>query len=186
MCPALPIPKALHCFETGAPFEHCLLSGKPLAEDHTPYIIQKIFHGEEVILELAVRLEQAEGLNEGVSANSRDRINEHIWEQIDFHKRYQELLGQAEVPDFDRWTERCIFNGKERAKCSQYTLTGLCQGNLLLFLPDSPVMVSDDCNEYVQRLLSEETRRFMNDFIGQHFPTPPEFADLPGAPSFLF
>lgn len=184
-CPihTAPIPPTLHSLETGKPFETCLVSGTHLPSSDELYLIQKSYCKNEVVLEYAITLANAQQLNAGISHQSKDRIAEHIWEQVDFRKRFQRLSNHG--PAFHHWIAECVFTGNPISESTSFTLVALCHQQNVLFLPNFPAALSDTCAEAIQRLLSAETRRYLDDFSNQFFPSPPKLNDLP-TPAPLF
>lgn len=178
------LPPELHCFETGEPFKVSLIHQTPLTGD-VPYSVRKVYRGSEVIMECAMTLDEMSELEEGLSESSKARIEEHVGEQLDLADRFEKLMENPDGPEFGRWTSRCAFTGQPREECKEYSITALCQGGKLLYLPNSPVMLSDTFAEIMQSLLSEETRRYLDDFVGEHFPTPPNLEDLPVRPMLI-
>ena len=55
----------------------------------------------------------------------------------------------------------------------------MCQGDELLVGVGSPMMISGVAMRQIAELLSEQTRGWMDDFVGDNFGMPPEFCDNP-------
>lgn len=160
------VPRVYHSVYADGPFTSCLVCDEPL-DDETPYAIEKIYRGREVILESA--LCQRCGMNMGkeISQESKERLEAH-------HRRLQEGppgLSCCRVCQ----TPREALHGFS-------TVAQACLGQQTL-LP-SWMLICEPCNDRVEELLSKKTRDMFGDFVTDHFPGVPAGHDMPAPALF--
>lgn len=174
--PIQAIPKLFHNFITGKPFSECICCAKPLliGEDH--YLIEKAVKKDDVIIEYAICIECAQKKNEALSADSRERIEAWFMERVDLEKRANKLASTVGF-DFEAWTDRCIITGKPRAEMDHYTMVGGFMGSQMV-MGFGPYIMSPEAQAEMATLLSAETKRELDDFIGDNFGLPPELKKL--------
>ena len=90
----IPLPAEFHSFTEEGPFTKCTLCEEPLLEDGTPYLIHKAFHRSEVIFEYAMCLPCRAKMQEELSTESLERINQYM-DQFHIEDRNEQLLGQV-------------------------------------------------------------------------------------------
>ncbi len=149
---------------SSGPFEHCIECGRSLLEDGAPlYSIEKVMKAGETILEFAMCMGCAKSTSKEISEESRERIDEF-------------LSGASIV---STGLVRCSFCGEfqdeaegefERFTLARYT-SMIGPGHV----------VCHRCQEAMEKLLSVETRRSMDDFVEKNFPGVPEGLILPVA-----
>lgn len=157
-----PIPKSLWSDYLEAPFDTCTACGRSLAEGL--YEIQKVSNQRETIVEMAICLECSQALAAECSTQSIAAIQRFFGERLD--------LQRAE--------DRCNVCGERVSLAPTFSLCSLCSGQRLVF----PVIrVCGRCEEAIQELLSDQTRRAHDDFLNSTLPGVPAGLDL--APKIL-
>ncbi len=171
-----PVPREFHSFETGRPFSQCLVCGRSLLEDGVSYIIQKTISRGEVIMEFAMCDTCCEELNNEMSEESRQKIDEMLRGRLDLEERGRRL---SSLPGagLDTWLERCAVTKKRRGDCESYTIQAVCDGPDLLYF-GYPLLISDEAEELIVSVLSQATKGRMDDFVGQYFGPPVGALDL--------
>lgn len=147
---------------SSGPFEHCIECGCSLVEDGAPlYSIEKVMKAGETILEFAMCMGCAKSTSREISEESRERIDE--------------FLSGANIVSMG--LVRCSFCGElqdeaegefERFTLARYT-SMIGPGHV----------VCHRCQEALEKLLSVETRRSMDEFVEKNFPGVPEGLILP-------
>ncbi|MEO0454265.1 MAG: hypothetical protein AAFY98_09030, partial [Verrucomicrobiota bacterium] len=115
-------------------------------------------------------IESALEMNEQLSIESRKSIHQFLQQRANFEERSRRLIEDA-PSDFEAWTNHCVVNQTPIDREAEYHLYGLCQGSLLLF-GQYPFAMSGQVVEEMTANLSEETRGWMDDFMGTHFGSP--------------
>ncbi len=175
-----PIPPELWSDYLEAPFGTCSVCGVPL--ERTVYEIQKAFTkrqrtpsdrkgGEkprgpswETVIEMACCLDCGRSLAVEYSQQSMEAIRKFLAERL----------------RLDRPPELCNLCGEPFAAAPSYSCWALGRGTSLLF----PVIhVCAFCEEKLESLLSEKTRRAHEEFVNKTFPGVP--ADLDFSPKIL-
>lgn len=166
--PRAPLEPLFHSFFEEGPFRSCQVCGKSLAD--RLYMIQKSWVGSEVIFEAAVCHGCSEALHEELSVESRRRIRRFFLDR----RQYWDVL------------DRCHFCGEARTEQDEFVIAAACHGGDRLG-GDSPVSLCGRCEMAMQELLSPETRREMDGFLGRHFDCPPRLGHpLPTEPLVFF
>jgi hypothetical protein len=178
---SIPIPEAFRSSETGGLFDRCLMCNQYLLDEDTPYMIEKAVkqHPEmnvvEPIFEYAMCMPCAMKMHEAMSVESRERISAYFQANVDFEKRYVDLL--YEKNDVSKWIDQCVVKKTAIAHSGEYQLVAQCQGRSLLFTA-MPFALSLAAMEEMTSLMSAKTLGEIDDFIGQYFSGPPEVAAL--------
>ncbi len=175
----LDIPKILHSVEKDMPFNKCLKCGTDLLTSNHHYVIEKVFRRNEVIIELAMCLNcRGNQCDEGMSQKSADTMKAFVQEKIDFRQRLELMSQVNDIDSIDPWLERCILSDRPSQMFSEYQVVALCRGPWIQ-RDFYPAFISGKSIEEMSDLLSEETRDWMDDFIGDNFGMPSEFCDSP-------
>lgn len=160
------IPDVLHSFYEERPFVSCTRCGESLKDFAEGFRISKSFKGDEVILESAMCMPCMAAMMDETSDESKQRLEE-------FHeKHYRDVSG------FDE----CALceNTLDQVKDDEFNLVGVCQGNDML---DS-ALICFDCQEAMNEIISEETRRTWERFRQENFPgVPSDFEPMPTRPA---
>ena len=176
------IPKALCSSDTGAPFDRCMVCDKYLLEEGTSYFIEKSIRqhpgmqAREVIFEYAVCLHCSLVMSESLSEESRKRVSEYLMRNAQFESR-RDRLSNLESLSIDHWIDRCLIKDTPIADAPEYQIVAQCSGGKLQ-LQETPFALSLEAMDELAELLSEQSRREMDDFIDTHFSGPPELADI--------
>ena len=174
--PVQEIPAQFHNFITGKPFEVCICCEKDLLHQEDFYLIEKAVKKDDVIIEYAICMDCAQKKNEALSVDSRARIEAWFTERVDLEQRAQNLAETLGF-NFESWTSHCIITGKPRAEMDHYTIVGGFVGDKMV-MGFGPYIMSPEAQVEMSKLLSAETKREMDDFIGDNFGLPPELKKL--------
>jgi len=156
------IPKYLYDSDTNLPVSFCKICNKPLLESKSDYIIQKTIRNypdnklKEIIFEFAICFECNERMRLDLSQESQDRINEYLYQNIDFNKR-MELGMYSPESNIDEWTNTCIITGKPVKSTPEYTILAHCRADKLV-VSMLPYVISFEAMNAMEDLLSEKTR----------------------------
>jgi hypothetical protein len=170
------IPREFHSLLEG-PFAKCMLCEEELAQPARRYFVERIFRGEEPIVEYAMCLNCQECMSSELSEDSQRNIQQ-FFEQVDYESRVERLRAHVKDVGVEAWIDTCLVTGKRREECRGYQIVGLCQG-AELELSIAPFMLSDEAVEEVMKVISKQTRERLDDFMGDHFGMPPEFCERP-------
>ena len=175
----LKIPPLLHRFQTDQPFEDCLFCGANLLTSNQHYVIEKIFRGNEVIIEMAMCLNCRQDCgDEGISEKSASSIQQFLSDKIDFKNRLRLMASVNEQDSIDAWLERCLLSDRPAQMFHEYQIVALCRGPWIQ-RDFYPALISGPALEELSDLLSKETKDWMDDFIGSNFGMPSEFCQPP-------
>lgn len=156
------IPERLYSAYDNKPFEKCVECSADLLASSVPYGIQKVYRGGETIFEFAVCMPCMESFNGEWSEESRKAVEEYLATATLRHLEF----------------EGCNLCGTD-ADDAECVVFALASGNGLL---DVPHLVCNACAEGLEDLLSEATRKGMEDFTSRNFPGVPEQLDVPSVP----
>jgi len=160
------IPHVLHSFYEERAFVTCTRCGESLKEFAEGFRISKSFKGDEVILESAMCMPCLTAMMEETSEESKRRLEE-------FHEKHH-----RDVSGFDE----CALceNTLTEVQGEEFNLVGVCQGEDML---DS-ALICFDCQEAMNEIISEETRRTWDRFRQENFPgVPSDFEPMPNRPA---
>ena len=180
--PFIPIPEVFFCSDTQKPFSTCMLCAKSLLRDGTSYMIEKAIrqipsmHVKEIIFEYAICLECAMKMNETLSVESRDRINQYFTVNANVYDRRQKLMSEGPTT-LGSWISRCLIKNTPIAESEEYQIMAQCNGPNLLFTV-MPFALSMDALDEMSSLLSAKSRGEIDDFIGKYFTGPPEVSEI--------
>ena len=156
------IPPHLYSYETGRPFDTCLMCGGTLnGPESERYEIQKCYRNSEVVLEFSI------------CENCGSNLGQ------EYSKESEQVIGRFILEIF----LRCELGRQGCHKCAQpmpeagnHLVTAICQRSELLF---PPVYVCEGCEDQLHEQLSKKTRDLFGEFIGGHFPGVPEGLEAP-------
>ncbi|MDP5170969.1 MAG: hypothetical protein NWR72_12045 [Bacteroidia bacterium] len=176
------IPELVKDEETGKPFAHCRICELDLQSPPKPYMVEKVIRRNkelglnEVLFGYAICLDCAGDMRSQISKESMLAIQQFISQRVDFQARIMEVFEQ-DFPDVDRHLSTCMITGNSIKEEGEYQIAALCEGDSLV-LGLWPYVVSSTAIAELSGLLSNETLGHMDDFYGQNFGLPPEWADL--------
>ena len=177
------VPVQFHSFMEEGPFSKCTLCEEPLLEDGTQYLIHKAFHREEVIFEYAMCLPCRAKMQEELSAESIERINNYM-EQFQIEKREEGLM-RDHGPDVSEWLSHCLVTGQPIAEADEYHYYAFCDGPDLVF-NGLPLALAGSVDEQLNELLSKKTRDRLDGFVDEQFGLPPELKKpIKGSPILI-
>lgn len=176
------IPDVLLDEDTGKAFGNCRMCNLDLQNPPVPYMVEKVirFNQElslrEEIFGYAICLECAEEMKSQISKESMEVIQKFIAQNVDFQKRMEMIFYQQE-DSLNEFLNTCMLSGKPVADASEYQMAALCNGKELI-VGMWPYVIDSAIIGQLTELLSPETLGNMDDFYGQNFGLPPEWADL--------
>ncbi|MFT4690166.1 MAG: hypothetical protein ACKVHO_00610 [Verrucomicrobiia bacterium] len=166
----IPVPEQFWSFETDQPFEKCLVCSRNLLEEPVPYLIEKAYQRGEVILELAICTPCQMEMMQEFSATSLKLVQHFMGEHVDFGDRYRRFLDEFDG-DLKPWLKKCMILGDEIKPDSEFRVAARCIGNTVdPGLP--PHAVSMAALEAMMKVLSPQTKGFLNDFTERYFGVP--------------
>ena len=177
------IPDSFHSFETGKPFDTCLVCEKNLTASGMPYFIEKAYRkypgykAFDVTYEFAMCMHCAEDLRKELSESSQQRMKEYMESKIDFEKRRHSLSDFDPSKNMDPWFENCLITDEQIEGQNEYVLYGYFQGNNMM-VSDFPYAIGPKAMDELTDLLSNDTLGSMDDFMGKYFTGPPEVNEL--------
>ena len=154
-----PLPSELHSSYSGSPFEKCVDCERPLQDPPQPHLIQKVRRDGEVIFEFALCMTCAERNDSSMSEESRENIE--AW----FAENTMAGVGR----------DRCNICGGERDQ-DEHVVVAMAVGSDIV---GRGHLFCSACTDNLEELLSEATRRQMEDFTQRNFPGIPEHFGLP-------
>ena len=169
------IPHIFHSVELGGPFTSCQICTRRLVNEGQPYLIEKVFRGTETIIEIATCMACTIQVQGSMSKESTLTMQREFHGKINWTERLSWLDDQGPV-DPNRWIDHCVITGAERCKTLNFQIGGMFFGDQLA-LSALPYLVSAKAVEEIGEKLSQETRGYMQDFVGDQFGMPPEFCN---------
>jgi hypothetical protein len=151
-----PVPRELWSDYEEGPFATCSVCGRALTG---LYQIQKVSNKRETILEMACCMECGQSLVSEFSTTSMNAIREFLTAHL----------------DMSRGLELCAICGAPYRRAETVSASAACSRDRLV-LP--VIRVCGTCEEAIQELLSEQTRRAHDDFLNRTFPGVPAGLDL--------
>ena len=179
--PSVPIPREFFSYDTGAPFDRCMLCKKFLLAEGVPYIIEKAFkrHAEfqieDTVFEYAMCEECAMEMSAAMSEESMRKVSNYFEENVDFLGRQRYLHGEGE-PVLGDWIGQCVVKGTPKEELKEYQVMGQFVGEELLFHV-FPYMIGGEAMGELSMLLSNETLGEIDGFM-DNFGLPPELREL--------
>ena len=163
-----------HSYETEEAFTECCDCGCNL-QDVEMYVVNQSFAGNECVFEFAMCLQCREKINDQLSEDSRVAMFDFMHDHADMQTRLEKLGHDS---DTGQYIENCVTCGKSRADAKSYTLGAMFTGYCLIKGP-FPLLICDDCESKMADSISDETRKFWDNYIAENFPGPPSEIDLP-------
>jgi hypothetical protein len=174
--PKSEIPQDFKDFD-GNHFERCVECEKELYTGVEPYLIEKALKPGDVIFEYAICLSCASKINEKISKESREVLEQ-------FFRRMQDPLeermrNKLENPSDELGIERCLISGHATDSLHEYQIFGMFIGDKMVEGP-YPYAMDSRVLDQLQEDLSDETKDILDDFGDRHFDWPPELKALMG------
>ncbi len=199
------IPPIFQSVEFDGPFQKCLICNREFYhDDHSPYVIEKIFVRAEAIVEMAVCLNCLMEMNGEMSEESSLTVKNEFEKKVDWSHRASLMPSIANAPNsleedeedpssevvapqpnVERWIESCLLDGTPRQDCRNYQICGLFLGNQIV-LGQLPYVLSGTAVARIGEKLSKKTRDQMGDFLETYFGMPPELCSPSGPVPVLF
>lgn len=157
--------------------QHCRVCEAELLASGRLYCVERVVkkpwgdHPDQVLFDFAVCLKCMDDLRKEMSQESQRAL-----------LQYQEEMARRKTGDEEElWqdfrAERCHFSGEIPRPGETFQMIAFCQGNAL-FPGQVPLLVGNKAQAEVEALLSPETKDAFDDFLGNHFGWPPEWAAL--------
>ncbi len=173
LAPFSPIPKSFFSFKENGLFTHCIECDKYLL-DGADYMIEKAlrqysgYQAVDVIFDCAICMECAINMQEALSADSKNSIQNFLGDHFQSNKR-MELLNQ----DDESLIQECLVSGKRKQDCNEYQIFALCKGQFIN--PEfRPYMISGESLSELADFLSAKTKENLGGFFDKHFSPDPE------------
>ncbi|MDA1160966.1 MAG: hypothetical protein O2983_15270, partial [Planctomycetota bacterium] len=152
-----------------------------LLQSGMPYLIERVFVQQEPIVEYAMCEACVMASQSELSAESRQAVTDYMLSNLDVSQRLGRLSEWAEQDsdDASELMNRCLFSGTRAEDCREKQIAAWCQGDQMRVDHVFPMMISGVAIEELNGVLSEKTRGWIDDFVGDNFGMPPEFCDNP-------
>lgn len=176
------IPKSLYSSDTGKPIDKCLMCERYLLAEGTTYMIEKAVRqaGDpkitEVIFEYAMCFECMVKMNNALSTESRQRINQYFETHADLHARGEALLQRKRLT-LKPWIDKCLIKNTPIASSAEYQIVCQCEGRNVVF-GYMPFALSFEAMDEITNLLSAQSLGEIDDFMGKYFTGPPEVSEI--------
>ncbi|PCJ67135.1 MAG: hypothetical protein COA58_02115 [Bacteroidetes bacterium] len=181
------VPKFFYEFDTEAPFENCSFCNDSL-DRFDKYAVEKVFkqnkvlNKSEIVYEYAICWGCATEMGADISDDSRKAITQLFSEHNDNLLMKLEYLHSTEKYNIESWIERCSLTGKEIRLCDEFSVSGVIEGNKLVY-EHSPMVVSDEFMKKLQGVLSKETKEAFDDLRDKMLDGTPSLEDLIFSPT---
>jgi hypothetical protein len=178
----VPLPSVLLSDNAGKPFSNCMVCDKYLLTEGTPYMIEKAIRQipemniKETLFEYAMCMDCAMMMNNSLSVESRQRINNYFATHVDFEARNTDLM-KDKATDVESWISTCIVRKTPVAKSAEYQIVAQCDGTNLV-LSYAPFALCMETMDEMTALLSEKSLGEIDDFMGKYFTGPPEVSAI--------
>ncbi|MDP5171551.1 MAG: hypothetical protein NWR72_15000 [Bacteroidia bacterium] len=176
------IPDVLLDEDTGKSFTNCRMCHLDLQSPPVPYMVEKVIrHNKslnlrEELFGYAICLECAEEMKGQISKESMEVIQEFISKNVDLQKRMEAIFFQRDN-HVEEVLSNCMLSGQSVEAAEEYQMAALCDGDKMI-VGMWPYVIDSSVIGQLTELLSPETLGNMDDFYGQNFGLPPEWADL--------
>lgn len=174
------IPKEFYSTLTGTPMKRCIDCERPLLEEGVEYIIEKAvryypeYALENTIFEYAICVGCATRMMSTMSKQSLEHVGKYFEQRVDMGQRHRRFTERDEPPTLEELIGHCMVNGTPKDENIEYQICGQFVGERMV-LGHMPYMIGMAAMEEVQELLSPETKRELDDFVGDNFGLPPEW-----------
>lgn len=177
----VPIPQDFNSLESDGLFEKCLKCETGLINSGSPYLIERVFVQQEPILEYAM-CEACVLESQGeLSAESRQAVTDYMLSNIDVGQRLGRLSEWAEdgSDNASGLIDRCLVSGTPANESREKQIAAWCLGDQMRVDCVFPLMISGVAIQQLNGVISEKTKGWIDDFVGDNFGMPPEFCDHP-------
>lgn len=166
----------------------CIDCDCALFDSETVYSVIKHIVGEETVFEMAIcmdcsarmREQYSEETSRNLHAFIETKLREKMMQTMDRGAKNSkgDLEEEVEFTVSDGLVA-CAFCGKPRQDCHRFEIVGLFfedeivleSGHGISF--SSPMMLCQECNSQVSKLISKQTRETWDRFVEDHFDGPP-------------
>lgn len=168
------IPPIFHSLKFGGPFLKCQICTGDLLHEGQGYMIEKVFRGSETIIEIATCLPCSLAVQGEMSEESTLTMQREFHGKVDWSSRMEWLEEESSEINPEKWLDHCLISGRPRSEITNFQIGGLFFGDKMA-ISALPYLISAKAVEEIGEKLSEQTRGYMRDFIGDQFGMPPEF-----------
>lgn len=174
------IPKEFYSTETNTPLERCIDCERYLLDEGVEYIIEKAmryyktYDLDNTIFEYAICRKCADKMMASLSRSSLTKINAHFELHSDLPLRAHKNSKREDEPNIEELIGRCLISNTTREENREYQICCQCVGDQMV-LSHMPYMLGMEAMEEIQELLSPETKRELDGFVGDNFGLPPEW-----------
>lgn len=193
------IPRDFYSEYTELPFARCIDCDCSLFESDTLYTVIKHIVGKEIVFEMAICMQCAARMREQYSRETSQNIQAYIEEKLR-EKLIRTLENIEDLSDDEEETftvddglGHCAFCEKPRPACHRYEIVGIFLADEIILDSgqgisfSSPMMLCQECNSEVSKLISKQTRDMWDRFVEEHFDGPPGIeVDGPKVEPILF
>lgn len=176
------IPEQFFSDSEGKPFEKCVVCGKNLLEEGTPYVIEKAMKNYEgyefssTVFEYAMCLDCYQEMQKGMSEQSMHNLQMYYQDFMAARGNQPMMINLADF-DLNEWLSKCFFKGKPVNEMKEYQLIGQFNGRHMV-MNTPPMAIGEEVMEEMAGLLSEKTKGEMDRFREQFLGPPPEIEEL--------
>ncbi len=176
------IPEQFFSDSEGKPFEKCVVCGKNLLEEGTPYVIEKAMKNYEgyefssTVFEYAMCLDCYQEMQKGMSEQSMHNLQMYYQDFMAERGNQPMMINLADF-DLNEWLSKCFFKGKPVKEMKEYQLIGQFNGRHMV-MNTPPMAIGEEVMEEMAGLLSEQTKGEMDRFREQFLGPPPEIEEL--------
>jgi hypothetical protein len=176
------IPERFYSDTDGKPFEHCMVCGKYLLDDGTPYVVEKAMKNYKshefysTIFEYAVCLDCHADIQKGMSEESIQNLQKYYM-SILARKGNQPIMINMNDFKLDNWLSKCFFTGDAIEEMEEYQLVAQFNGSkMLMNMP--PMLIGESAIEEMSHLLSDKTIDEMNGFRQKYLGPDPQIEEF--------
>ncbi|MDA7916265.1 hypothetical protein N9B94_03425 [Verrucomicrobia bacterium] len=149
-----PIPQVFHSFEHDEPFSECIECKRSL--ESTTYVVRKSTSKGEVLFEFAMCMKCLFQMHKDFSQLTKERIEAFV----EMNRQFYEDI------------DKCNFCGIQKEDCVEFGIGGVFYGRQMIKYQE-PSLTCGSCSERVQSFISPQTRRRIDEFIGDFLGGPP-------------
>jgi len=168
------IPDEFLSSKTNKPIGYCMLCGKNLLIDHSPYMIEKAFQRNlstkqfEMVFEYALCSVCQRNATSELSKESLANIKMYFDLYVDFDKRQQEQANY-DKNQFLSGIKNCIITNKPISEYNEYQIGGYFYRNQML-TDNLPFAIGEKAMNEIQDVISKKTRDFLDKFKDKIIP----------------
>jgi len=171
----IPVPKLFWSEYSDGPFARCIDCDCEL-EACDFYLVQKCYVGTEPVFEFAICNTCRTNVSEQCSDETNKAVQEFLQAHLRRREREFEELDEMETV-LRKCMDECVICSRARSECHRYTVGGLgVEMDLVVQLSpqaQSPLMICQECEGSMGKLVSQKTRETWDRFVEEKFDSPP-------------